>query len=120
MTENSTSIYIIGNGPSLRGFDFHTLNECDSIGMNAAFRHWHRIDWYPTYYICMDTVMIETHKKEIRRLITEYSSRIKLFFIRKKILQFYPELDQLQNVFFLEEYQQTPFFEGLEASYHNR
>ena len=111
--EKTEEIYVIGNGPSLRGFDFHSLGNTDSIGMNVAFRHWHRIDWYPTYYTCLDTVMIETHKESIKDLIINFNDRIKLFFIRKRILDFYPELKNNSNIILFDDYLQSPYFSGI-------
>ena len=62
---------VIGNGPSLRGFDLTRLANIDTVGMNAAYRHWERIGWYPTHYACLDDEMIDTHHAEIARLIDE-------------------------------------------------
>ena len=65
---NASVLFILGNGPSLRGFDFSQLDTYDSIGMNAAYRHWDDSGFYPTYYTCFDTVVQESHQNEIRRL----------------------------------------------------
>jgi hypothetical protein len=61
---------ILGNGPSLRGFDFsRELKGFDTFGMNAAYRHWNKIGWYPTYYACTDTAIAQTHKDNIHKLL---------------------------------------------------
>ncbi len=39
---------VMGNGPSLKGFDFTRLNGVTTLGMNAAYRYWDQIGWYPT------------------------------------------------------------------------
>ena len=67
----SRACVVIGNGPSLRGFDLTRLSGVDTIGMNAAYRHWARIGWYPTHYACLDDELIETHHLEIARLVRE-------------------------------------------------
>ena len=113
MSEKSSFIFVLGNGPSLRNFNFHSLEGYNTIGMNVAFRHWHRINWYPKYYMCMDTVMCETQKYAIRELVFEFNKKIELFFLRKRILAFYPELQKLPYVLFLEDYIKTPYFSGL-------
>ena len=59
---------IIGNGPSLRGFDLHRLAGIPTLGMNAAYRFWDRIGWYPDHYACVDDQLILTHHAEIERL----------------------------------------------------
>lgn len=60
---------IMGNGPSLRGFDFNRLNGFDVFGMNAAYRYWDKINWYPQYFSCLDVVVGLSHAEEIKRLI---------------------------------------------------
>ncbi|MBN1562266.1 MAG: glycosyltransferase [Anaerolineae bacterium] len=106
---HDTHLFILGNGPSLRDFDFHRLSGFDTLGMNAAYRHWDRIDWYPTYYCCMDTTVIMSHADEIYRLIQEQDQNgIRLFFLRETILERYPSLLEHPAVLFLEyerEYQ---------------
>src|SRR5690606_29654006 len=39
--------------------------------MNAAYRHWRKINWYPRYYACLDTVVGLSHRDEIQALIIE-------------------------------------------------
>ena len=61
MNNKQNQVVVLGNGPSLKGFNFLCLSNVDSIGMNAAYRHWERINWYPTHYVCLDDQLIETH-----------------------------------------------------------
>lgn len=63
--------FILGNGPSLKDIDLHQLTPYSTLGMNAAYRHWDRINWRPTHYACLDTVVGISHLDEIRRLIRE-------------------------------------------------
>ena len=67
----SDSLIVLGNGPSLKGFDFRRLDGFDVIGMNVAYRYWERIGWFPRYYACLDTVVGISHKENIARLIRE-------------------------------------------------
>ena len=84
-------LIILGNGPSLRGFDFQGLIGYDTIGMNAAYRYWDRINWYPTYYICLDTIVVKSHQQEIKRLIDNSDKyRIKKFFLREDFFEYQP------------------------------
>src|SRR3546814_13204167 len=72
--------------------------------MNAAYRFWDRTNFYPTYYCCLDTVVLESHKVEIRRLIAEAGTNgIRKFLLRKAYLDFYQELATHVNVLFLED-----------------
>ena len=57
---------VLGNGPSLKGFDFARLDGVASLGMNAAYRYWDQIGWYPTYYACLDDQLIQTHHQDMR------------------------------------------------------
>ncbi|MEH6587179.1 MAG: FkbM family methyltransferase [Halioglobus sp.] len=99
--------FIVGNGPSLRDFDFTHLERFDWLGMNAAYRYWQKTDLYPTYYACFDTVVQESHQKEICELVNNSQSNgILKFFLRKSILAFSPELEYDSTVFFLEDLQE--------------
>ena len=85
---------ILGNGPSLKGFDFFQLEGYDTIGMNAAYRYWDRINWYPTYYICLDTIVVKSHHEEINRLVMQSDKLgIKKFFVRKELFELQPHLE---------------------------
>ena len=63
--------FVLGNGPSLKGFDFSSLTPFSTFGMNAAYRYWDRIGWRPTHYSCLDLVVGMSHMESIRRLIRE-------------------------------------------------
>lgn len=83
---------VMGNGPSAGLVDFSLLKlgHISSVGMNAAYRYWDRIDFRPDYYICMDTVVIRSHAKRIVELVTE--GRIKRFFLRDDLKELHPDL----------------------------
>lgn len=83
------TIFVIGNGPSLKGFDFRRLDGFDTLGMNAAYRHWDRIGWYPTYYCCLDDQLIQTHHAEIKRLIVE--KLVRGAFVHGSFFDLHPE-----------------------------
>jgi len=97
---------IIGNGPSLRGFDLQLLSGFDSLGMNAAYRHWDRIKWYPTHYCCLDDQLIQTHHREIDRLYTE--GLVGHFFLEGSFFELHPE--RLGNPAFLSFDQVSPYW----------
>lgn len=102
MPKKASPLFVIGNGPSLRGLDFKRLSGTATMGMNAAYRHWDRIDWRPTHYACLDDALIETHRFEIIRLIEE--GRIQTFFLSGRMLELEPDLAQLPTVRFLDEF----------------
>lgn len=78
---------VLGNGPSLKGFDFNRLKPFDVFGMNAAYRYWDEIGWYPRFYSCLDLVVGISHAEQIARLIRnapEYG--IQRFLLRRKLI----------------------------------
>jgi glycosyltransferase involved in cell wall biosynthesis len=121
MEQRRAKIVVLGNGPSLRGFDFATLDAVDSLGMNAAYRYWDRVGWYPTHYACLDDQLIETHADAIYRLII--SGQVRTAFLISKILAYHPDLSGRDNVFFLESFnrqrqrrladERVPFIESI-------
>jgi FkbM family methyltransferase len=81
-------LVVMGNGPSLKGFDFRLLKPFDVIGMNAAYRFWDRINWYPRYYACLDTVVGLSHQNEIERLVAQSEDNgIELFLLRDNLIR---------------------------------
>lgn len=67
----SNAAFVLGNGPSLGAIDLAALSSYRTIGMNAAYRHWHRIGWRPTDYACLDLVVGISHIDGVRALIRE-------------------------------------------------
>ena len=51
------TINILGNGNSLKNFDFNTLDG-ETIGTCLAYRYWYKINWFPDHYCCVDDVVI--------------------------------------------------------------
>lgn len=80
---------ILGNGPSLKGFDLKRLSDVASLGMNAAYRYWDEINWYPNYYACLDDQMIESHHNQIYRLWQD--GNIKQFFVHSSFFAYHPD-----------------------------
>jgi hypothetical protein len=96
-----STIIVIGNGPSLRGFDFHRLASVDTLGMNAAYRYWDRIGWYPTHYCCLDVELVATHHQAIRRLVE--SGQVQTAFLHGRFLDFFPEVAGDERYVFLDQ-----------------
>jgi len=72
-------LLVLGNGPSLKGFDLHRVGMA-TIGMNAAYRYWQSINFRPTYYACLDLVVGISHIDAIARMVEE--NRIRRFLLR--------------------------------------
>jgi hypothetical protein len=74
------TIIIMGNGPSLRKIDFNEIRKYDSFGLNAAYRVYKKLNFYPTYFGSYDCNINNKHKENFERLIKEDNS-IKRFFL---------------------------------------
>lgn len=91
--------YIIGNGPSLKGFNLQQLNGQPTFGMNAAYRFWDLHGWYPQYYSCLDPVTGISHIKAIERLILNRKQYgIKRFLLRTNIIDALGEIKHLDCI----------------------
>tara|TARA_R110000796_G_scaffold219118_2_gene335153 strand:- start:558 stop:1349 length:792 start_codon:yes stop_codon:yes gene_type:complete len=100
---------VIGNGRSIRGVDLKSI-KCDTIGMCLAFRDWERIDWYPSYYVCVDHVVLKSNIDDIKKLID--GDKCKGYLLSKSVLKYCPELETEQKILYLEdlqEQQNNPF-----------
>jgi glycosyltransferase involved in cell wall biosynthesis len=91
------TLVVLGNGPSLRDFDFTSLDKWGyhTIGMNAAYRFWYRANWFPTYHACFDYIVTQSHAENFRRLIENEKSPIKQHFLLKPISN-HPKLKVLK------------------------
>ncbi len=82
------TLFLLGNGPSLKAVDLHRLDGRATLGMNAAYRHWREVNWRPTYYACLDTVVGLSHKEDIAALIAERGeTAIRRFLLRRNLIE---------------------------------
>jgi hypothetical protein len=79
----SKTLLLMGNGPSVKDVDFAKLksSNIDTFGLNAAYRIYEKLDWYPTYFGCFDYIVTDSHKENFQELINN-SPIQKFFFIR--------------------------------------
>ncbi|MCG8440281.1 MAG: hypothetical protein MI723_00585, partial [Caulobacterales bacterium] len=85
MKVDAKTVFVLGNGPSLRGVSLPALSEHATIGANAAYRYWREIDWRPTHYACLDDVVGISHASAIGELIEE--GRIRRFLLRNNLIE---------------------------------
>jgi hypothetical protein len=110
-----SEIFVLANGPSLRGFDFTRLNNYPTLGMNAAYRYWETIDWYPDYYCCLDTELIKTHHNQITELMT--SGKIKKMLLAKSYFHLHPEMITNENMYTVEQLRNNLYFKSTKPNY---
>ena len=104
----SDTLVVLGNGPSLRGFDFARLEGFDTMGMGAAYRYWERIGWSPRYYICLDTVVGLSHKEAIARLIRESDANgIRYFMLRRNLVDCLEDLADHPRILVFDDMQKS-------------
>ncbi len=72
-------IYIVGNGKSLKDFDFNFLKDKTWIGTCLAFRDWEKTGIYPTHYCCVDSVVCNHHRYKILEMVKQ--KKCETFFI---------------------------------------
>lgn len=79
------TIIVMGNGPSLKDVNFEMLRSYNTFGMNCAYRHWEKINWWPTYYGCFDNIVLDSHTDVLKKLIENPDIPISRYFLLKKI-----------------------------------
>jgi hypothetical protein len=60
--------FIIGNGPSLARMDLALLSGETTFGLNRIYLLFDRIKFIPTYYVCVNELVLEQFSHEIQRL----------------------------------------------------
>jgi len=78
MASSNKLLIVMGNGPSLKEVDFSKLVGHHSFGLNAAYRAYERLAFWPTYFGCFDNVVCKSHASNFSKLIQ--SSPIERFF----------------------------------------
>jgi len=100
-------IFVVGNGNSLKDFDFNFLKDKEWIGCTLGFRHWEEeLGFYPTYYVNVDSVVCHHHHMKIKDMIV--NQKCKSFLLTAKILKDLPELMEYNNVFYIEQLKSVP------------
>lgn len=86
-TIDGDTLFLLGNGPSLKQIDLRALSPFSTLGMNAAYRRWREIDWRPRYYACLDLVVGLSHKDAIAELVNETGKgAIQRFLLRDNLI----------------------------------
>ena len=67
------SILIICNGKSVSQIDWEWLKRqknLDTFAMNAAYKTFEKLDFYPTYYSNLDNIVIQSHSSKVQQLLS--------------------------------------------------
>ena len=94
-------IYVVGNGSSLKDFDFNFLKNKEWIGCTLGFRHWEELGFYPTHYVNVDLVVCEYQLEKIKDMII--NNKCKTFLLTSYIIQFWNEILNYKNVYYIEQ-----------------
>jgi precorrin-6B methylase 2 len=102
-----TEIYVVGNGRSLKGFDFNFLKDKKWIGCCLAYRDWERTGIYPTHYVNVDGVVLKHNVEDIKNLIV--NKKCQTFLLSQAIIPFWKEIVDYKNVYFIEQLYHQPY-----------
>ena len=111
--KEDSEIYVVGNGRSLKDFDFRFLKDKIWVGMCLAFRDWERTGIYPKHYVCVDSVVIKNNINDIMKLIKE--EKCFNFILCKSVLEYCEEIkeyykpDGSSPVKFIQDLKNSPF-----------
>jgi len=75
------TIFIIGNGPSLKDIDMHMLKDRYTFSFNRAYIVYDEWGFFPSFYTCLDKVVLPDNVNELNQIIpSEKASRTQFFF----------------------------------------
>jgi len=100
---NDTFI-LLGNGPSLADVDLHSLRPYHTMGLNAAYRAYERLGFWPQYFGCFDALVCGHHSARFKELIRD-SQIEKFFFINYN--------EQKKPIFPEQDIQSSPRFQPI-------
>jgi len=110
--------FIIGNGPSIAGMDLSSLKNEITFGLNRIYLVFDKLPFRPTYYVCVNELVLEQFAPEINALeITKFlnwNSR-KYFNLESNSINFMKLAFSLQDGF--TTYLRSSFFSGGTVTY---
>jgi len=67
-SQSGKRCFVIGNGPSLAGMDLSPLENEITFGLNRIYLLFEKMNFLPTYYVCVNELVLEQFSSEIRQL----------------------------------------------------
>lgn len=72
--QNKETLVILGNGPSLKyvmgNQEYReVLKQYDTFGLNAAYRAYDELNFWPTYHGCLDMIVVESHLRSYQNIL---------------------------------------------------
>jgi len=95
-------IYVLGNGASLKDFDFNLLKDKEWIGCCLAYRYWKETNIYPTHYVNVDNVVLKNNLEDIKNLII--NKKCKTFLLSASIIKEWKDILNYKNVYYIEQF----------------
>lgn len=73
----SKTLIILGNGPSLKHVMGNAayrdiLKQYDTFGLNAAYRAYDELNFWPTYLGCLDMIVVESHLRSYEKIVGKF------------------------------------------------
>ena len=87
-----SEIFVLGNGRSLKGFDFNYLKDKEWVGCCLAYRYWNKVNIYPQHYVNVDSVVIKKNIDDIMFLIK--NKKCANFILCKSVLEYCDEIKE--------------------------
>ena len=106
-----SEIFVLGNGRSLKGFDFNYLKDKEWVGCCLAYRYWKEVNIFPQHYVNVDSVVIKKNIDDILYLIK--NKKCANFILCKSVLEYCDEIKEYcgsddSPVKFLQDLQRIP------------
>ncbi len=67
--QKKDSIFIIGSGPSLNTCNMGSLKKYNTFSMNRQYISYEKWGFFPTYYGCIDRLLVKTIANDIGRMV---------------------------------------------------
>ena len=93
--------FILANGPSLKDIDFSLLKNEITIGMNRIYLLFDKMQFIPTYYVCINELILDQFHQEIDAVETTkfLNWRTRKYFTKQPQTLFFKENYTVNDVF---------------------
>jgi hypothetical protein len=103
-SDQQDTLIILGNGPSLKYVMSNPvyreiLKKYHTFGLNAAYRAYDELNFWPTYHGCLDMIVVESHLRSYEKIVPRLSKMFLLAedHLGKEIIDFdHPNLVKIR------------------------
>ena len=96
MSNEIKEAFIVGNGESIKDFNYDFFKDKKTVGTGKL-----KNDWYPDFYVCVNLETLKSNLESIKNMII--NKKCEVFLLNAEIIQEWEDILQYSNVMFIQQ-----------------